>query len=267
MTAKSKKGVIPMYTQGFILGLTKKLQIEEMGLVYPSPEEVMQKIGILEEKYPEIVTAPTIGRSRKGREIKALIIGQPDKEIIAATANCHAEEAAGTISLLVLADQLVSNPPITKILETHHFLLIPQANPDGYYTNQEWLQKPSSSYADFLLYSKRDLRDEDVEHGIPTEETEGLVRPESTAIAEFYKQFSRQGINYYVTLHSRDLGAGAMFLCGEQPKDQTAFAILESIVQDNGIPMRREDTWGLRVCFKTPKQEQVDVPLHESWLI
>jgi len=234
-----------MYDQGFVLELTKKLRINETNLVYPSPEEVIQKMGILEEKHPEVVTSQTIGHSREGKAIKALIIGQDDKENIAATANCHAEEAVGTISLLVLADQLASNPFASKALETRRFLLIPQANPDGYYINQGWLQKQSPSYADFLLHSKRDLREEDVEHGIPTEETEGSARPESMAIAEFYRQFSAQGINYYVTLHSRDLGGGAMFLCGEQPQDQTVFDVLESVVKDNGMPMRQEDTCGL----------------------
>lgn len=234
-----------MCTQGFVFDLTKKLKIDRAQLNYLSPEQVIQKIETLEQKYPKIISAPIIGESRENRTIKALIIGQDDKKNIAATANCHAEEAVGTISLLLLAEQLVNNPSASKLLETYRFLLIPQANPDGYYINQGWLQKRLPSYADFLLCSKRDLREEDVEHGIPTEETEGQARPESIAIAEFYRQFSAQGINYYVTLHSRDLGEGAMFLCGEQPQDQSVFNVLESIVKDNGMPMRQEDTRGL----------------------
>jgi hypothetical protein len=101
------------------------------------------------------------------------------------------------------------------LLEKYSFAFIPQANPDGTLKNWEWLKLPCPNYRDYLRHSYRDNRSEDVEHGISTPETTQDSRPESEAIAKFYRLFPK--IHYYVTLHSMHIASGAMFLVSQKP--------------------------------------------------
>ena len=96
---------------------------------------------VIRDLNPHQVKIEQIGNSRDGHPLYALLIGQTDvKPIIAATGNCHAEEAIGTTTILRLAEALVSHPEMKTILDSYAFAFIPQANPDGTIKNWEWLK-------------------------------------------------------------------------------------------------------------------------------
>ena len=69
------------------------------------------------------------------------------------------------MTILKLAEALVSNPEMKSILDEYAFAFIPQANPDGTLKNWEWLKLEHPSYRDYLRHYYRDNRSEDVEHG------------------------------------------------------------------------------------------------------
>lgn len=179
------------------------------------PFHIQSILQMIRDRAPNQVQIERIGNSRDGHPLYALLIGQTEtKPIIAATGNCHAEEAIGTVTILRLAEALVSNSDMKPLLEKYSFAFIPQANPDGTLKNWEWLKREHPTYRDYLRHYYRDNRSEDVEHGIPTSETTQDCRPEPEAIAKFYRRFPR--IHFYVTLHSANMFPGAMFLVSQR---------------------------------------------------
>jgi len=181
------------------------------------PNQLLPQLQTIRDHNPNQIRIEEIGHSRDGCILYALLIGDTKKNpIIAATGNCHAEEAIGTTTILKLAEAIASKPEFEPILENYSFAFIPQANPDGTVKNWEWLKLEHPSYRDYLLHYYRDNRSEDVEHGIPTTETTQECRPEPEAIAKFYRRFPK--ISYYVTLHSANIFPGAMFLVSQKPQ-------------------------------------------------
>lgn len=207
------------------------------------PDQIQQRLQSIRNSCPEQVQIEQIGKSRDGYPLYALLIGQIDsKPIIAATGNCHAEEAIGTTTILQLAEALVSHPEMKAILDSYAFAFIPQANPDGTLKNWEWLKLQRPSYRDYLRYYYRDNRSEDVEHGIPTPETTQDCRPEPEAIAKFYRRFPK--IHFYVTLHSANVFPGAMFLVSQKPPAEISEA-LRSVTHSQGFSLYTDNDNGM----------------------
>jgi hypothetical protein len=213
------------------------------GAIHCHPDQIQQRLQSIRNSCPDYVRLEQIGRSRDGHPLYALLIGQIDsKPIIAATGNCHAEEAIGTTTILRLAEALISHPEMKSILDTYAFAFIPQANPDGTIKNWEWLKLEHPSYRDYLRHFYRDNRSEDVEHGIPTPETSQDCRPESEAIANFYRRFSK--IHFYVTLHSDNISPGAMFLVSQKPPTEISEA-LRTVTQREGLSLYTDNDNGM----------------------
>lgn len=186
------------------------------GASHCHPSQILSQLQTIRNHNPDRVRIEEIGHSRDRHPLYALLIGDTNsKPIIAATGNCHAEEAIGTTTILKLAESIASQPDFQPILQNYSFAFIPQANPDGTLKNWEWLKLQHPSYHDYLRHYYRDNRSEDVEHGIPTPETTQECRPEPEAIAKFYRRFPK--ISYYVTLHSANIFPGAMFLVSQKP--------------------------------------------------
>ncbi|MGV0029060.1 M14 family zinc carboxypeptidase [Phormidesmis priestleyi] len=223
------------------------LQLLEMvntdGVMHCHPSQIQLPLQIIRDRCPEQVKIEQIGSSRDGYPLYALLIGQMDtKPIIAATGNCHAEEAIGTVTILRLAEALVSNPDMKALLGKYSFAFIPQANPDGTLKNWEWLKLQHPSYRDYLRHYYRDNRSEDVEHGIPTPETTQECRPEPEAIAKFYRRFPK--IHFYVTLHSANVFPGAMFLVSQKPPNEISEA-LRSVTRSQGLNLYTDNDNGM----------------------
>ncbi|MFB2897542.1 M14 family zinc carboxypeptidase [Aerosakkonemataceae cyanobacterium BLCC-F50] len=203
-----------MLAQDKILDLLQLLNSDAPSHCHP--DELLTQLQKIYNYNPNQIRIEEIGHSRDRHPLYALLIGDTNnKPIIAATGNCHAEEAIGTTTILKLAEAIASQPDFQPILENYSFAFIPQANPDGTLKNWEWLKLDRPTYRDYLRHYYRDNRSEDVEHGIPTPETAQECRPEPEAIAKFYRRFPR--ISYYVTLHSANIFPGAMFLVSQKP--------------------------------------------------
>ncbi|GAB4210337.1 MAG: hypothetical protein Fur006_70740 [Coleofasciculaceae cyanobacterium] len=213
------------------------------GVMHCHPSQIQSQLQVICDRCPDQVRIEKIGNSRDGHPLYALLIGQTDaKPIIAATGNCHAEEAIGTTTILRLAEALVSHPDLKPTLENYAFAFIPQANPDGTIQNWDWLKLEHPSYRDYLRYYYRDNRSEDVEHGIPTPETTQDCRLEPEAIAKFYRRFPK--IHFYVTLHSANVFPGAMFLVSQKPPVEISEA-LRSVTQSQGLSLYTDNDNGM----------------------
>jgi hypothetical protein len=207
------------------------------------PDQILPQIQTIRNDNPDRIRIEQIGHSRDRHPLYALLIGDTNsKPIIAATGNCHAEEAIGTTTILKLAEAIASQPDFQPILENYSFAFIPQANPDGTLKNWEWLKLDRPTYRDYLRHYYRDNRSEDVEHGIPTPETAQECRPEPEAIAKFYRRFPK--ISYYVTLHSANIFPGAMFLVSQKPP--TAISeTLRAVTHQQGLSLYEDNDNGM----------------------
>ena len=230
-----------MMNHNLILQLLEAVNTNDVQHIHP--DRIEQQLQAIRDRSPDRVKIEQIGNSRNGYPLYALLIGEiATKPIIAATGNCHAEEAIGTVTILRLAEALVSNPKMTSILDEYAFAFIPQANPDGTIQNWEWLKLAQPSYRDYLRSYYRDNRSEDVEHGIPTPETTQDCRPEPEAIAKFYRRFPK--IHYYVTLHSANVFPGAMFLVSQEPPTQISQA-LRLVTEHQGLSLYTDNDNGM----------------------
>jgi hypothetical protein len=213
------------------------------GAMHCHPSQIQSQLQAIRDRAPSQVKIEQIGDSRDGHPLYALLIGQTEtKPIIAATGNCHAEEAIGTVTILRLAEALVSNPDMKPLLEKYSFAFIPQANPDGTLKNWEWLKLEHPTYRDYMRHYYRDNRSEDVEHGIPTPETTQNCRPEPEAIAKFYRRFPK--IHFYVTLHSANVFPGAMFLVSQKPSAAIS-ETLRSVAQSQRLSLYTDNDNGM----------------------
>jgi Zinc carboxypeptidase len=224
-----------------VLQLLENVNTNEVQHIHP--DQIEQQLQAIRDRSPERVKIEQIGNSRNGYPLYALLLGDTaSKPIIAATGNCHAEEAIGTVTILRLAEALVSNSEMTSILDEYAFAFVPQANPDGTIQNWEWLKLAHPSYRDYLRSYHRDNRSEDVEHGIPTPETTQECRPEPEAIAKFYRRFPK--IHYYVTLHSANVFPGAMFLVSQDPPAPVSEA-LRLVTENQGLSLQMDNDNGM----------------------
>lgn len=207
------------------------------------PDQILSRLQGIYNHNPNQVLIEEIGHSREGHPLYALLIGDTNnKPIIAATGNCHAEEAIGTTTILKLAEAIASQPDFQPILENYSFAFIPQANPDGTLKNWKWLKLDHPTYRDYLRHYYRDNRSEDVEHGIPTPETAQEFRPEPEAIAKFYRRFPK--ISYYVTLHSANIFPGAMFLVSQKPPAAIS-EILREVTHQQSLSLYQDNDNGM----------------------
>ncbi|HBL14948.1 MAG TPA: hypothetical protein DD379_26855 [Cyanobacteria bacterium UBA11162] len=230
-----------MLTQGTIIQFLQ--QVDSRGVLHCHPNELLPAVKAIRDRNPNQVRIEEIGHSRDRHPLYALLIGDTNnKPIIAATGNCHAEEAIGTTTILKLAEAIASQPDFQPILENYSFAFIPQANPDGTLKNWEWLKLDHPTYRDYLRHYYRDNRSEDVEHGIPTPETAQECRPEPEAIAKFYRRFPK--ISYYVTLHSANIFPGAMFLVSQKPPSDIS-ETLRAVSHQQGLSLYEDNDNGM----------------------
>jgi hypothetical protein len=241
----------------------KKLKIEREDVAFENikPEAVIKRCKDLASRYPQQISTRVIGKSRENRDIYMLKIGGGDK-VIAAVANNHAEEVMGTFTTLYLADQLVSNQELNPLLKEYQFLFVPQANPDGMLKNWGWMKNNKLDFREYVLNKYRDLRIEDVEHGIPFKEfdketgvpIDSAIEPkraETKAIKEFINYFPK--MDYYLSLHGNSFGSGASFYCFKPPHTQTPkayapfnpmFSLVTELCEQEKLPMDDEDKGG-----------------------
>jgi murein tripeptide amidase MpaA len=128
------------------------------------------------EKYPQLATLSSIGRSYEGRPIWLLTLtntatGAPEtKPAIWIDANIHATEIAGTTTALCVADHLLSgygaDDRPTRLMDTCTFYILPRVNPDG----AELAQGASPRY---IRSGVRPYPYEDKDEGLHSEDIDG----------------------------------------------------------------------------------------------
>lgn len=219
-----------------------------------APEEVARRSESLRDRG---VRVEVIGRSREGRPLHALRVGE-GPITVAAIAGAHPDEPVGSATCLHLANRLASDPHLAWLRERITLHLVPQANPDGSAKNARWfpswdsrdVESPARvpplrggaprkpSIKDYLKWVQRDLPKDDVEFGFPN------ARPENEAIARWFDQIGR--IDHYVSLHSMFLGGGALFLVTAKDMNsaQPKLRFLLERAQAVGLPLHDKDRAG-----------------------
>ncbi|HLE10415.1 MAG: hypothetical protein A2504_15880 [Bdellovibrionales bacterium RIFOXYD12_FULL_39_22] len=108
---------------------------------YQTPEQIGEQLKMLQEKYPEIISLTSIGKSVLGRPIWAVKISdnagqdeiEPEFKYIA---NMHGDEIVGRELLVKLIADLAmayydNNERIISLINNTEIYLLPSINPDG----------------------------------------------------------------------------------------------------------------------------------------
>jgi hypothetical protein len=127
---------------------------------------------------------------------------------------------------------LASLPPDAPPLARYSWWIVPHANPDGEARNEAWTAPlaarlehtgagddtaagdPMDAHADAALYARhvvRELPGDDVEFGFPRSADDDDARPETRAIAAWWRTRG-EGFHLHVSLHGMALARGPWFL-------------------------------------------------------
>lgn len=102
-------------------------------------EQLTEDIAALAARYPELVTAGSIGQSVEGRDIPLLCVGKGERNIILCAA-MHAREHETTNCLMYMlerycrayeADEWYCGLSYRRVLDAVRFVVVPVLNPDG----------------------------------------------------------------------------------------------------------------------------------------
>ncbi len=193
-----------------------------------------------------------IGRSREGRTVYAISLGEGSRAI-SLIAGAHADEPAGPLAALALAEWLILTEEGRGVLRGTRWRICPHVNPDGAERNAAWFSDPPKSER-YLRGVVREGPTDDVEfhypvrgaregrkwprgkkkpHGKARESSaessgsdgnvaSGLVipRPENLAVARFLREGGPYGL--HASLHGMAFGEGAWWLIGREWAARTA---------------------------------------------
>jgi len=243
--------------------ILSELDIEQCVGHFMFPDEVAERCRDL--RGVNGVTVSEIGSSKSGKyPLFGISLGADEdkaEKVIMVCANMHAEEVTGTISTMLLAEELAHNSVLRPLLK-NRFLFVPQANPDGVMHNKEWM-KPDFNYESFVLNAYRDLPEDDIEWGFPVE-NKTVRRPEAKAIKAFFDQQSR--VDYYVSLHSGFSIPGLLFLLnGQENQNEKIINFLTdfSLNIDEKIGLLEEDPAG-QMGWKRIEKGFFNIPSYED---
>ena len=172
----------------------------------------------------------TIGHSRDGRPLRALILGRGSLRV-SLIGGCHADEPVGPAMLRLLArylGELDSNHPLLEEIE---WRLVPHVNPDGALRNRPWseVELATSDHRgqtdrayDPVLYVRhvvRELPGDDIEFGFPRDSADNSARPENLAVARFLE--AAGPLHLHGSFHGMGLAPGPWFLIERDWIDRT----------------------------------------------
>ncbi|MCA8962656.1 MAG: peptidase [Planctomycetes bacterium] len=162
-----------------------------------------------------------IGSSREGRPILALRRGTGPHRV-SLIAGCHADEPIGPLLLRHWAcalDRLEDAHPLVRAFQ---WWIVPHANPDGEARNAEACRRSGDIYDLDAVVSHlvRELPGEDLEFGFPRSPEDRDARPETRAIAEWWRCDPRPWV-LHASLHGMALSSGPWFLIDAAWIDRT----------------------------------------------
>ena len=106
---------------------------------YPTPEQSVQKMQQLKQKYPNLISLIEIGKSVQGRSLVFARVTAPgdasSRSEFKYIANMHGDEIVGRELMVALIEDLASHygndSRITKMLDSTQVYIMPSMNPDG----------------------------------------------------------------------------------------------------------------------------------------
>lgn len=163
-----------------------------------------------------------IGRSREGREIRAVKIGSGARKV-SLLAGCHADEPVGPRLLRQLSHHLSGLAANDPLLVDYQWWIIPHINPDGAARNRHWQPPEAKAYdlAAYLLHAVRELPGDDIEFGFPHNPDDAAARPENSAVYRWWRS-AAEPFDLHVSLHGMAFAAGPWFLIEEAWRDRVA---------------------------------------------
>ena len=170
-----------------------------------------------------------IGHSVEGRRIDGLKFGTGGKNISLIAGN-HADEPIGPLLLKKLVNYFLSLDSNDKLFQEYSWWIVPHTNPDGEQRNLKWYEY-SNTETDLFRYLKhviRELPGEDLEFGYPIENQIGALRPENTAVYDFWKTADAP-FQLHVSLHGMSKTYGPWFLIDETWAEKTSNLQIECL--------------------------------------
>lgn len=181
-----------------------------------------------------------IGRSVSEQWPMYGVVVGTGQRTISVVAGTHAEEPAGTLAALALLRELTTGS-LKPLARQFRWVVVPQANPDGFMANWSWIQNPTP--AAYLGFSRRDRRALDVERGL-NPWGRAFSRPESEALARFWKQHAPRPYAH-VTLHTNDAEGTYLMSWNENPRAmRLVWNRARAFAQALGLRLRDEDLNG-----------------------
>lgn len=162
-----------------------------------------------------------IGTSVEGHPIQGYRFGKGNKNISLIAGN-HADEPIGPLLLKKVVSYfstLADNHPLMK---EYSWWIVPHTNPDGEKQNLKWYNYSDNStdLAQYLLHVQRELPGRDLEFGYPIAGKIPALRPENTAVYDFWKT-ANAPFALHASLHGMKSAYGAWFLIDEVWIDRT----------------------------------------------
>ncbi|MBA0882546.1 M14 family zinc carboxypeptidase [Flavobacterium undicola] len=156
-----------------------------------------------------------IGTSVEGHTIQGFQFGKGIKNISLIAGN-HADEPIGPLLLKKLVSYFSSLPENHFLLEKYSWWIVPHTNPDGEKQNLKWYNytDTKTDLAQYLLHVQRELPGRDLEFGYPIEGKIPALRPENTAVYDFWKT-ANTPFSLHASLHGMKSSYGAWFLIDE----------------------------------------------------
>jgi hypothetical protein len=211
---------------------------------YFTYDELVERLKALGKEFHPDLTLRIIGKSREGRDIYRISLGNGDKTITA-VGNMHADEPTGTVALYYLTKALLENTELSCYLKNFTFHFVPTANPDGLEKNKGWFTDSFNNLL-FQVEHFRDLPKDDIEWSFPSPYCTKPKRPEQVALKSLFD--SLQKINFYHSLHHSRLDS-ASILVGfpkyfRKIKKNNLIEDIKQLLDVYGMPLDKRDYEG-----------------------
>ena len=177
-------------------------------------EELEETTNRLAEEFPNLVRVRVIGKSREGRTIRALEIGE--REQVAFWFGCpHPNEPIGTLTLDYLSWKLAESEELRQLLG-FKWVVVKVADPDGLKLNEGWLKGPFN-LLHYALNYYRPAGNKQVEWSFPIEYKRlkfDSPIPETQALMEV---ISSENPVFIYSLHNAGFGGVYYYISEEAP--------------------------------------------------
>ncbi|ONI75835.1 hypothetical protein BWI15_08470 [Kribbella sp. ALI-6-A] len=202
--------------------------------VFPTPEEVDERLLALADRHPELVRRRRLGTSRLGEEIHLVSIGSGPREALV-VAGPHANEPVGFLTVPYLAESLCpesSSATMGPLSAEYTWHFIGCLDPDAARLNEGWYGGPFTRrhYARNLY---RPPLAEQIEWSFPGDGSAADVPPETQALMEAIDSIRP---DLLVSLHNGEFGGVFYYVTREVPGLAQALTEL-----DVGIPLHLGD--------------------------